>query len=1068
MQSLDGLNDYTRDQVLDALRGVYGSRRLEFRYELLDSTNKLIGNLGNVLSGTISYEGLADIKRTARFALADDGRINFLKDRIKVWARLYMPDVPVSGALRASVSYQDALERVTGLLARWKLDEALGTVLADFSGNERSLTASGATLNQSGLVDDGGRAISLSPGTQIATSDGSFLNSLTTFTIGGWFKSNYTGRGAALVSTTSGPTWGDFLGGTWNDMSSMTWAEVADASGQGTWASISSGTWEDLLAFTWGDLVRDVGGISVRCMPDANNISATVTISGQQVVATTPTNTQTMDRTFFAMSWRSGGQLVIYLNGEPVAESAPSSAVIGALAGVKDLVLGGSNFGGVLDDWFVSSSVIPPAIVRDLYVSGVRPGGDTPRNSYVEWPQGVFLLSSPTQSTDGNSFATHDVEAYDQLVILQSQLVDRPFYVAAGELYTDAIVELLGNTPGIAGYTVVPSVKTLPAMRMWDAGTSHLRIVNDLCGSINYEGMYFDEHGQGVIRPYVAPQERDPEYVYDTSNVSVMLPAASKERDLYDQPNKWVLTVSEPDRPPLTAVYVNEDPGNPTSTINRGRVITRYETEQDAADQEVLDAKVRWLAQEATQIYETVDFSTAIMPFHSHRDVYRISYPQLQVEGDYSETQWSYDLQAGSDMQHKARRVVVLDDYVPPPPPPDEEEPPPDIDPTGSIQSENNVCGNPRLVTDASGWGTLAETYTGARIPITTHVQATHAFEVTTAGVTASPGIYLPQQGGVNENEQWTFAMDMQADVAGTGRVAVDWYDALDNFIGHEDGPEITLVSNVWKRVELTFTAPPGVGTGGHGNVTAYATLANSNTKWRITLADYVQGVTLPPPTGSDDHGINAVKFGWTDKLVLRDEFEGSSVNTSIWSMYDSVGHDGKGLRRPAQFTVSNSILKCYGTTNGTTGGMAMKVGRQKYGRWECRMRSLRGDSRYHPVLLTWPDSENWPIDGEIDFSEGKCGVNKVEFFLHFGANNSQTYGFINVDITQWHDWAVEWTPTSVKGWCDGVQFFSDTNASHFNFGSHHLCIQLDWFPAGASTTGDGEMEVDWARVYSL
>lgn len=219
-------------------------------------------------------------------------------------------------------------------------------------------------------------------------------------------------------------------------------------------------------------------------------------------------------------------------------------------------------------------------------------------------------------------------------------------------------------------------------------------------------------------------------------------------------------------------------------------------------------------------------------------------------------------------------------------------------------------------------------------------------------------------------------------------------------------------------------------------------------------------------------HGPRALADGWVPLLRASDDFAGSAVDAGQWSMYNSVGHDGKGLRRPSQFSIvatdgalGGRALRVAGTAVGTTGGMAHKVN-QKYGRWAARMRVPGGDAHYHPVLLTWPAAENWPVGGEIDFSEGKCGVNEVEFFLHYSAANKQTSGSIDVDVTQWHWWEMEFAPDGVRGWCDGKLWFEDKDTSHIPPGPMHLCVQLDWFPGSAKSTGTGEMLVDAYRVY--
>lgn len=92
MQPLDPESNYTDAAVLDALRGRYGTRTMSYRYDRLNQSNVFIEPIDCVVSGSVSNNALADIKRTGRFRILDRSGINYLKDRIQPWARLAMPD----------------------------------------------------------------------------------------------------------------------------------------------------------------------------------------------------------------------------------------------------------------------------------------------------------------------------------------------------------------------------------------------------------------------------------------------------------------------------------------------------------------------------------------------------------------------------------------------------------------------------------------------------------------------------------------------------------------------------------------------------------------------------------------------------------------------------------------------------------------------------------------------------------------------------------------------------------------------------------------------------------------
>lgn len=231
----------------------------------------------------------------------------------------------------------------------------------------------------------------------------------------------------------------------------------------------------------------------------------------------------------------------------------------------------------------------------------------------------------------------------------------------------------------------------------------------------------------------------------------------------------------------------------------------------------------------------------------------------------------------------------------------------------------------------------------------------------------------------------------------------------------------------------------------------------------------------------SDASGGSTVKFGncsSSETAVLRgwgavvsgDEFNYSGApDAQKWSVYDSPGHAGNGLRKPSAITVSNGALRIDGDAQGTTGGMSAKFdkGLGKYGRWESRMRTSIRDPQYHPVMILWPDSNNWPCDGEIDFAEGTKDTTQIGFYNHYSCSNQQTTAKRVIDTTQWHNYAVEWSESAVIGYIDGVEWFRDENSAHQPPGTMHQTIQLDWFPGdGSGAPKPSWLEVDWARYY--
>ncbi len=212
-----------------------------------------------------------------------------------------------------------------------------------------------------------------------------------------------------------------------------------------------------------------------------------------------------------------------------------------------------------------------------------------------------------------------------------------------------------------------------------------------------------------------------------------------------------------------------------------------------------------------------------------------------------------------------------------------------------------------------------------------------------------------------------------------------------------------------------------------------------------------------------------ALQAQTTWNLVFEDDFSGTSVDTSQWGIYDGAGNGNHGLRKPSAFSVANgNLIVTAQMVNGTlvSGGMAHKSN-YKYGKFEFRVRTEADPSTATSgVVLTWPQSNNWPIDGENDMYETGTSSSRNPFhtYIHYGANNSQ-YSFTEqADGTQWHIMAMEWSPSAIKMYRDDVLVWTLTDTNAIPDVYHHLCIQLDAFKD--TMTGTVHMYVDWVKIY--
>lgn len=72
----------------------------------------------------------------------------------------------------------------------------------------------------------------------------------------------------------------------------------------------------------------------------------------------------------------------------------------------------------------------------------------------------------------------------------------------------------------------------------------------------------------------------------------------------------------------------------------------------------------------------------------------------------------------------------------------------------------------------------------------------------------------------------------------------------------------------------------------------------------------------------------------------------------------------------------------------------------------------------------------------------------------------------IQIDVTQWHSYAVEWTASHLIYYVDGEPRWLMTDPTRLPPRPMHLCVQLDYF--GGDTGGGAHQMVDWVRQYDI
>jgi beta-glucanase (GH16 family) len=242
---------------------------------------------------------------------------------------------------------------------------------------------------------------------------------------------------------------------------------------------------------------------------------------------------------------------------------------------------------------------------------------------------------------------------------------------------------------------------------------------------------------------------------------------------------------------------------------------------------------------------------------------------------------------------------------------------------------------------------------------------------------------------------------------------------------------------------------------------------------------------------------------GGSYSLVWEDNFDGTTLDASKWT--PMIGNGCPNL-----CGWGNNELQYYRAENATVGGglLTITARRQFFGGSQytsARLRSLnKADFTYGRFEMSaklpagqglWPafwmlpsDSVygTWAASGEIDIMEA-VGQNESRVLgtIHYGGtfpNNTfsgESYTLPNGNLTDsFHTYAIEWEPTVIRWYIDGIQYATRTNWFSSN-GTYpapfnerfHMLLNLAVGgnlpgPPNQATPFPATYEIDYVRVY--
>lgn len=256
--------------------------------------------------------------------------------------------------------------------------------------------------------------------------------------------------------------------------------------------------------------------------------------------------------------------------------------------------------------------------------------------------------------------------------------------------------------------------------------------------------------------------------------------------------------------------------------------------------------------------------------------------------------------------------------------------------------------------------------------------------------------------------------------------------------------------------------------------------------------------------TGIDTvSALVTIAHNWGEyQLVWSDEFEGTELDQSVWTIQKGTGNGGWGNNEKQYYTDRSENLRVENGNliiqarkedyNGSEYTSARLMTKDKktftYGKMEARI-SLPSGGGLWPAFWMMGNSGGWPACGEIDIMEYVGNVpNRILGTLHTtkdrsGSKSSKAYWGTNIE-NNFHVYGIEWTQEEQNG-KDIIRFYVDDDVfstqvesviddkDYWPFNKPHFFIlnlavggNLGGSIDNAIWSTDRIMYVDWVRVY--
>lgn len=310
--------------------------------------------------------------------------------------------------------------------------------------------------------------------------------------------------------------------------------------------------------------------------------------------------------------------------------------------------------------------------ISDLELESVRLRPVCMVQGLPENPLGVFLVSNAEEEWRDTG-RTWSLELLDKCTVPDQDKVDQSYAVAAGTLILQEVRTILASA---GEFMVIDASSTLATSTgmVWEAGTTKLKIINDLLDVAGYNSLWVDGYGNFQATARVLPVNRSINYevlgfprVLQDGEKSIYRPEWNRNRDSFDVPNKVIAVEAAggEDAPALVGQWTNEDSTSPYSYPRRGRWITHtldsVETPEGTDFEKIafLNNRARATLIQMSAVQAQVKVEHLPIPMRVS-DVLRFAHTQAGIDARHVVTRIELDLSPLGMMKSTLQEVISL------------------------------------------------------------------------------------------------------------------------------------------------------------------------------------------------------------------------------------------------------------------------------------------------------------------------------------------------------------------------------------------------------------------------